>query len=699
MPLSDQELIHRARKGDKAAFGQLWGRYEKQVYQHCRRWLDSPRRDPAIEASDLLTETFIRALHGLDRYEDRTAQGKGFSVWLLEIARRLCLKALARQQRRLPFLASVPEEPIVGHRSVEEAAEEQLLLRLAAQEINSLPEIYQVPLKLTLEEYSHKEIAEHLGISVASAMQRLSRARKRLHSRLAERVTPEVVLPARYLEARLSDIVRDVRIVTISLLGGRELQLCLGIPQRLSQQVDDKPAQLLLSWQRQLERADRLYYQGQWEQARAAYQETLALQPACAHAAVALARMLRHEKKSAEAVAVLTAVLRVVPQAERALLEAERFVALGKDEQALPGFQAALAADPMDGETYYQWNRALLRLSRFEEQLAALEVYRRHLPEDPGGYIEAYVPCARMLRWDIARPLLEQAVALDPNHPLALKHLFQVRMNLGLHDEETLALAERLVRIAPEFAESWAELAWIYADMGRHEESVEVLKAFLREHPNSGEAHAALAWRYHYQENIRQRRKHALAAYALLPESSYVCWTRILASTVTDRAVLDEVAGRFPHDAFLQLQLSRACINHKRLAAAEGFARRAVALQPGGQEPLKQLVYVLVLRRKWHTVIEHVSPGQEPHLRYWLLLALEALGKPDAPAVRASLLPETPRETLSLAEAAATSGHLTEAAAFFSLLSAIALPPDLESYRRSLKKRFPELSDISCSQD
>ncbi|MGC4045160.1 MAG: sigma-70 family RNA polymerase sigma factor [Armatimonas sp.] len=699
MRLSDQELIRRARKGDKAAFGQLWERYEKQVYQHCRRWLDSPRRDPAIEASDLLTETFIRALHGLDRYEDRTAEGKGFSVWLLEIAKRLCLKALARQQRRAPFLAAgfaMPNEPL---RSVEEAAEEQLLLRLAAQEINSLPEKYQIPLKLTLEEYSHQEIAEHLGISVSSAMQRLSRARKRLRSRLSEQSEQPLILPERYLEARLSDIVRDVRIVTISLPGGRELQLCLGIQRRLPETTEELPPQRLVTWERQREQADRLYYQGRWEQARIAYQETLALQPACVHAAVALARMLRHEKRSTEAIAILTSALTVVPEDARTLLEAERFVTQGKDEEALAGYRAALTTDPLDGQTHYQFCCALGRLSRYEERLVALEEYRHALPGDPTGYIEVYMPCARLGRWDIARPLLEQAVALDPNHPLALKHLFQVRMNLGLHDEETLALAEHLVRIAPDFAESWAELAWIYADLGRHDESIGVLKAFLREHPGSGEAHAALAWRYHYQDDRRQRRKHALAAYTLLPESPYICWTRILVSTVVDRAVLDEIADRFPHDAYLQLQLSRACLGHKRLVAAERFARRSLTLQPENSESHGQLVRVLLARQKWKEAAALLRSCCELHRRYQLAVALEALGSTkEAATVRATILPEAPGDYLALAETAADADCLIDAAAFLKILQ--QEPQTAGICRRicGLKKRFPGLIELLHQQ-
>jgi len=51
------------------------------------------------------------------------------------------------------------------------------------------------------------------------------------------------------------------------------------------------------------------------------------------------------------------------------------------------------------------------------ENLADL---RAVAPDDLFAYDEAYTPCARLQRWDLALPLLERAVEIDPNHPIAL---------------------------------------------------------------------------------------------------------------------------------------------------------------------------------------------------------------------------------------------------------------------------------------
>src|SRR2546427_2980837 len=98
MHICDQELVQKAKRGDNAAFGQLWARYEQPVVSLCQRYVQGPHRDPATDASDLANDTFVRALHRLDRYEDRSHLNQGFETWLLEIAKRICLNYLALQR-------------------------------------------------------------------------------------------------------------------------------------------------------------------------------------------------------------------------------------------------------------------------------------------------------------------------------------------------------------------------------------------------------------------------------------------------------------------------------------------------------------------------------------------------------------------------------------------------------------------------
>ena len=79
-----------AREGDGVAVGELVRLTQPAVWQVCQA-LGSPG-----EVEDLVQETYLRALSGLDRYRGEAP----VRVWLLSIARRVCADHVRRRQRR-----------------------------------------------------------------------------------------------------------------------------------------------------------------------------------------------------------------------------------------------------------------------------------------------------------------------------------------------------------------------------------------------------------------------------------------------------------------------------------------------------------------------------------------------------------------------------------------------------------------------
>src|SRR5205823_14121789 len=145
------------------------------------------------------------------------------------------------------------------------------VLRAAAQEIHALPVTYRTPFELFLNELSHREIAETLGISVENARKRVQRARQLLQPRLAELFATEVEVgtsprqAARAVERALSEIVTDHRIVSIALPRGGEMQLCLRVDGKLARreaEIENRRAELASrpgAWKQRLELAELCY--------------------------------------------------------------------------------------------------------------------------------------------------------------------------------------------------------------------------------------------------------------------------------------------------------------------------------------------------------------------------------------------------------------------------------------------------------
>lgn len=155
----------------EARYNRIVESYADDLYRYAH-WLS---HDPDV-AKDLVQETFLRAWKSIDRLENE----KAAKSWLLTIVRR---ENARRFERKQPQYSDVPTETLPAARVEYDTSTEAFVLR---QALEKLPEDYREPLLLqVIQGYSQKEIASHLGISVAGAGTRLFRARQQLR-RLVE---------------------------------------------------------------------------------------------------------------------------------------------------------------------------------------------------------------------------------------------------------------------------------------------------------------------------------------------------------------------------------------------------------------------------------------------------------------------------------------------------------------------------------
>jgi tetratricopeptide (TPR) repeat protein len=334
----------------------------------------------------------------------------------------------------------------------------------------------------------------------------------------------------RAVEKALIETIRTFRIVDIVVPSGGEIQICLLVDRQVASreaQILSRKAELARlqgDWRAHLQLAELYYHSGRWDEATEQYRFVLALNPRCFAASLRLSTILLEQQKPSDAAAACrTALMYGHSAAQRATLEAMQLSAEGRYADAAPFFRRAIELAPRRRENYVGLHYCLARRGRYDEQLENLSAMRKSLPSDLFGYIKAYTPCARLDRFDVALPLMERAVTLDPNFPIAIKHVFQVRYNLGLLDDVTRELAERLVLLAPELVDSWNQLSMYYAECGRSGEAIAVLEAYLKEHPKSAQCHAALA---HHRVAVDKGKsyEHAGTAMKLAPNDWYVCW-------------------------------------------------------------------------------------------------------------------------------------------------------------------------------
>ncbi|MCX6640664.1 MAG: sigma-70 family RNA polymerase sigma factor [bacterium] len=173
--LAELDLIHRAKKGDHAAFGMLVERYKDQVYNLVTRTLGNQ-----YQADDVAQEAFIRAWKALSHFEERSK----FSSWLYRIAINCAFTELRRSGKPVDQLP--PEEmeivklPGSGALSAEAAFEKRDLVEKL---IKRLSPIYRsIVVLFYLQDMDCQEIAAVLNRPVGTVKAYLHRARTEMRS-------------------------------------------------------------------------------------------------------------------------------------------------------------------------------------------------------------------------------------------------------------------------------------------------------------------------------------------------------------------------------------------------------------------------------------------------------------------------------------------------------------------------------------
>ena len=162
-------LLDGCRKGDRKAQKRLFDRLSPKMFPLCIRYMGNREA-----AEDVLQEGFITLFSRLDSYA-----GKGsFEGW----ARRLFVNTALMQLRKNDALAGSDDIDAARSLSSEApSAVETLGYRELMKLIGSLPEGLGTVFNLyVIEGYSHKEIAEALGMEEATSRSKLQRARIRL---------------------------------------------------------------------------------------------------------------------------------------------------------------------------------------------------------------------------------------------------------------------------------------------------------------------------------------------------------------------------------------------------------------------------------------------------------------------------------------------------------------------------------------
>lgn len=163
----ESEILEKSRK-DPQAFGVIYEKYFDRIFNYIIRQTD----DEEV-AGDLCSQTFVNALHNLERYEFR---GIPFSAWLYKIAGNEVNKYYRKHKGNKIFSIEEGKVRELIEQTTQDGWDEELIEKLI-QYMNELPtEMIQVLELRFFEEKDFKEIAFILDMTESGAKMRTYRA-------------------------------------------------------------------------------------------------------------------------------------------------------------------------------------------------------------------------------------------------------------------------------------------------------------------------------------------------------------------------------------------------------------------------------------------------------------------------------------------------------------------------------------------
>ncbi|MEL6810663.1 MAG: sigma-70 family RNA polymerase sigma factor [Bacteroidota bacterium] len=165
-----QELIEKCKQRNPKAQEALYRQYSGVLFGICLKY--SPNR---VEAEDNLQDAFITIFSRIEQY-----QGKGsFEGWIKRITVNTAL-----QKYRKKKVFDISNEELIEDVEVE-VDQNEIPLDFLLKIIQELPDRYRLVFNLyVLDGYSHKEIAEMMGISDGTSKSNLARARMILKTKV-----------------------------------------------------------------------------------------------------------------------------------------------------------------------------------------------------------------------------------------------------------------------------------------------------------------------------------------------------------------------------------------------------------------------------------------------------------------------------------------------------------------------------------
>ncbi len=169
-----QTLVDKIKQADQKAYRELYDMFNIPMYNICLRMMNQPE-----DALDVLQETFIKVFQNIQQLNN----GQLLPAWIKKICINTALSELDKKQK-LQF-DDLNDESVLYSLNSEDGVidefEHESNMAEIMNAIELLPERYRIVFTLyAIEDYSHEEIAQMLGIVASTSRSQYLRGKQKL---------------------------------------------------------------------------------------------------------------------------------------------------------------------------------------------------------------------------------------------------------------------------------------------------------------------------------------------------------------------------------------------------------------------------------------------------------------------------------------------------------------------------------------
>lgn len=171
--MNQLDLIYQCKNNNRNAQGELYQLYKDILFGLCLKYCKNTK-----DAEDVLQDSFVKIFQNMHKFN---AKGS-FEGWLKRITINTAIdKYHQTKVKHLPIIEEITEDVFL------EESTNEFSLDYLLECIQELPNRYRLVFNLyELDNYSHKEIADLLKISVGTSKSNLHRAKKILQEKLSQ---------------------------------------------------------------------------------------------------------------------------------------------------------------------------------------------------------------------------------------------------------------------------------------------------------------------------------------------------------------------------------------------------------------------------------------------------------------------------------------------------------------------------------